>query len=162
MSEVLFDIGIIGCGPAGLSAAINAKLKNRSLFLIGSTLCSPPLHRAPKISNYLGFPEIKGEELRQRFLDHAHDLGIEIIINQADSVDQQSDGSFRVQSGDMAQYARTVIIATGVPYKKTFENESEFLGRGLSYCATCDGPLYAGTDVAVIAYGAWIPAKLSP
>jgi thioredoxin reductase (NADPH) len=151
LSEHQFDIGIIGCGPAGLSAAVNAKNKNRDIIVLGAEICSPPLHKAPTISNYLGFPSISGEELRQSFLGHAAMLGIDIIRNKADNVFPDEDGYMIISQGEMIR-AKTVIICTGIPYRHTLKNESDFLGKGLGYCATCDGPLYRGKDVAIIGY----------
>ncbi|MGI6515104.1 MAG: NAD(P)/FAD-dependent oxidoreductase [Syntrophomonadales bacterium] len=151
MSEHQFDIGIIGCGPAGLSAAVNAKNKNRDIVVLGAEICSPPLHKAPLISNYLGFPSITGEELRQSFLGHASMLGIEIIKSKADNVFPDDDGYLIISQGRMIR-AKTVIICTGIPYRNTLQNESDFLGKGLGYCATCDGPLYRGKDVAIVGY----------
>ena len=151
MSEHQFDIGIIGCGPAGLAAAINAKNKNRDIVVLGAEICSPPLHKAPLINNYLGFPSITGEELRQSFLGHATMLGIDIIKKKADNVFPDEDGYLIISQGEMIR-AKTVIICTGIPYRHTVKNESDFLGKGLGYCATCDGPLYQGKDVAIIGY----------
>jgi len=151
MSEHQFDIGIIGCGPAGLSAAINAKNKNRDIVVLGAEICSPPMHKAPAISNYLGFPSITGEELRQSFLGHAAMLGIDIIRNKADNVFPDEDGYLIISQGEMIR-AKTVIICTGIPYRHTVKNENSFLGKGLGYCATCDGPLYRGKDVAIVGY----------
>lgn len=151
MSEHQFDIGIIGCGPAGLSAAVNAKNKNRDIVVLGAEICSPPLHKAPNISNYLGFPSITGEELRQSFLGHAAMLGIEIIKNKADNVFPDEGGYLIISQGEMIR-AKTVIICTGIPYRHTLKNETEYLGKGLGYCATCDGPLYRGKDVAIVGY----------
>lgn len=151
MSEHQFDIGIIGCGPAALSAAINAKNKNRDIVVVGAEICSPPLHKAPLISNYLGFPSITGEELRQSFLGHAAILGIDIVRNKADNVFPDEDGYLIISQGEMIR-AKTVIICTGIPYRHTVKNENDFLGKGLGYCATCDGPLYRGKDVAIVGY----------
>lgn len=151
MSEHQFDIGIIGCGPAGLSAAINAKNKNRDIVVLGAEICSPPMHKAPVISNYLGFPSITGEELRQSFLGHTAMLGIDIIRNKADNVFPDEDGYLIISQGEMIR-AKTVIICTGIPYRHTVKNENSFLGKGLGYCATCDGPLYRGKDVAIVGY----------
>lgn len=147
----VFDIGIIGCGPAGLSAAINAKNKNREIVVLGSELCSPPLHRAPMITNYLGFPSITGEELRKTFLAHASSMDIDILKNKVDNIFPDEDG-FLIMSGNEMIMARTVIICTGVPYRQTIHNESGFLGKGVGYCATCDGPLYRDKTVAIIGY----------
>lgn len=151
MSEHKFDIAIIGCGPAALSAAINAKNKNRDVIVLGAELCSPPLHKAPWISNYLGFPSISGEELRQTFLKHATSMGIDIVRSKADNV-FPDDAGYLIMSGESMIQAKTIILCTGVPYRQTLKNESTFLGKGLGYCATCDGPLYKDKETAIIAY----------
>ena len=72
----MLDLAIIGCGPAGLSAALNARARNKEFKLFGVQLCSPALHKAHRIDNFLGFPDIKGDELRQIFLEHARSKGI--------------------------------------------------------------------------------------
>lgn len=151
MATHLFDIGIIGCGPAGLSAAINAKNKNRDIIVLGTELCSPPMHKAPMISNYLGFPSITGEELRRTFLGHASGMGIDIVKSRADNVYPDGDEFLILANDDMIR-ARTIIICSGIPYRHTLKNEAEFLGKGLGYCATCDGPLYRDKAVAIIGY----------
>ncbi|MGE5370917.1 MAG: NAD(P)/FAD-dependent oxidoreductase [Solirubrobacterales bacterium] len=152
MDQHRYDICIIGCGPAGLAAAINAKNKNRDIILLGSDLCSPPLHKAPHIANYLGLPAIKGDELRLKFIDHATAMGVEIVKSKADNVFPDEEGFMVMHGGGEMLSAKTVIIATGVPYRPTLKNEADFLGRGLGYCATCDGPLYEGKVVGVIGY----------
>src|SRR5690554_3348421 len=72
----MLDVAIIGCGPAGLSAAINARARGKEVRLFGVKLCSPALHKAHRIDNYLGFPEIRGDDLRKLFLDHARSMGV--------------------------------------------------------------------------------------
>lgn len=151
MASHLFDIGIIGCGPAALSAAINAKNKNRDLIILGAEICSPPLHKAPLISNYLGFPSITGEELRQKFLGHAAAMDIDIVKTRADNIYPDGNEFLILAGGDMIR-AQTVIICTGIPYRNTLKNEAQYLGKGLGYCATCDGPLYRDREVVIIGY----------
>ena len=83
MEHDLYDLAILGCGPAGLSAAINATIRNKKVVVIGSEVCSPPMHKAQKIDNYLGLPDISGSELLDKFMQHAGQRGIEIINNKA-------------------------------------------------------------------------------
>lgn len=78
MEIVNTDILIVGCGPAGLSAAINTTIRNKKTLIYGGDFCSPKLNKAPHISNYLGFWDITGEELRQKYLEHVRSLGITI------------------------------------------------------------------------------------
>lgn len=145
------DIAIIGCGPAGLSAAINAKIRGKSLALFGSGFCTPKLHWAPHVDNYLGLPNISGEELRQKFLDHVQKMDIEILNNLVTMVIPQENG-FAIQAKDNTFTAKSVIIATGVNVAKLLPGEQDKLGRGVSYCATCDGGLFRDRKVAVLGY----------
>jgi thioredoxin reductase (NADPH) len=147
-----YDMVIIGCGPAGLSAAINAKARNKHVIVLGGNFCSPKLHRSPRIDNYLGLPGISGEELRQRFLEHVEKAGVSIRKCKVISVFPQ-DGSFLIQTEEEEPYsARAVILALGVTARTALPGEKEFLGRGVSYCATCDALLYKGKTTAVLAY----------
>jgi len=77
--EKHYELAIVGCGPAGMAAAVNAKIRNKHFVLLGQEFCSPKLATAEKVDNFLGFPEIKGEELRRRFLDHLKQMQIAII-----------------------------------------------------------------------------------
>ncbi|MEG6522091.1 NAD(P)/FAD-dependent oxidoreductase [Desulfotomaculum sp. 1211_IL3151] len=146
-----FDIAIIGCGPAGLSAAINGAIRKKKVAIFGTDFCSPKLHHAPHIDNYLGFHNIKGEELRQRFLQHVTAMGLKISQSKITGVYPDQNG-FTLQSRDKFYAAKTVILASGVSTIKPIEQEIEYLGRGVSYCATCDGPLYKGKKVIILAY----------
>jgi len=145
-----YELAIIGCGPAGLSAALNAKIRNRDFVLLGSEFCSPKLSKAPQVDNWLGFPEIGGEELRQRFLDHVKEK--DIPITQFKVTNIYTGPPYTLMGKDQSFEADTVIIATGVSVGKLFPGEAELLGRGVGYCATCDGPLYKDKKVAIISY----------
>ncbi|WP_066639448.1 NAD(P)/FAD-dependent oxidoreductase [Desulfolucanica intricata] len=146
-----YDLAIIGCGPAGLSAAINAKIRRKNLIICGGEFCSPKLHSSPLVDNYLGFPKIKGEELRRNFLNHIKEMDIKIYQDRVSAVYPQAKG-FEIVRGENNIFAKAVIIATGVTSTKFIPGEKEFLGRGVGYCATCDGPLYSGKRVALIGY----------
>lgn len=146
-----FDIAIIGCGPAGLSAAINGTIRKKKVGIFGTDFCSPKLHHAPHIDNYLGFYNVKGEELRQKFLQHVKAMGLEIKQSKVTGVYPDQNG-FTLQSRNSFYAAKTVILACGVNTIKPIEQEIEYLGRGVSYCATCDGPLYKGKKVIILAY----------
>jgi len=147
----IYDVAVIGCGPAGLSAAINVKVRNRDVIVLGAEVCSPPLDKAPRIDNYLGFAGIPGAMLRDKFLEHATSMGIEIRRNKVDAVIPDGDVFF-ITTREETILAQTVVMATGTPYRPRLKGEEEFLGRGLSYCATCDGPLYRGKDIVIIAH----------
>ncbi len=148
-----YDIVVLGCGPAGLSAAINATIRNKKVIILGTEICSPPLHKAQKVDNYLGFYNVTGEELLNAFTDHADKMGIEIIAQKAEMI-YELDGLYNILVGDELITAKAVIIATGIPYKLTLPEEEKFLGKGLGYCATCDGPIYKDKDVLLIGHKA--------
>lgn len=146
-----YDMAVLGCGPAGLSAAINASIRNKKVLVVGAEVCSPPMHKAQKINNYLGFPEISGGDLLNKFMEHARKMTIEIINNKATSINEM-DSIFSILVGEEVIAARTIVIATGIPYRATLPREEFFLGRGLGYCATCDGPMYRNKDVIIIGH----------
>lgn len=145
-----YELAIVGCGPAGMSAALNAKIRKRDFILLGSEFCSPKLSKAPQIDNFLGFPEIGGEELRQRFLNHLKEMKIEIVPFKVTSI--YPGPPFTLAGKDQSFEADALILATGVSVDKLFPGEAELLGRGVGYCATCDGPLYKNKNVAIISY----------
>lgn len=145
-----YELAIVGCGPAGMAAALNAKIRNRDFIFLGSETCSPKLAKSPQVDNFIGFPEIKGEELRQRFLSHLKQMGIGIIPWKVTNI--YPGPPFTLIGKDQSFEADAVILATGVSIQKLVPGEAEFLGRGVGYCATCDGPLYKGKTVAIIAY----------
>lgn len=145
-----YELAIVGCGPAGLAAALNAKIRKRDFILLGSEFCSPKLSKAPQIDNWLGFPEIGGEELRQRFLNHVKEMEITIVNFKVTNI--YPGPPYTLVSKDQSFEADAVILATGVSVDKLFPGESELLGRGVGYCATCDGPLYKNKSVAIISY----------
>lgn len=146
-----YDIAIIGTGPAGLSAAINATIRNKKVILFGNEDLSQKLIKAPSIDNYLGFYEISGTDLKDRFKKHIEEMNIEITTNKVNNIYAMGD-YFALMSGDNMYEANSVILATGVEYGKPIKGEEEYLGKGVGYCATCDAPLYRDKKVAIIGY----------
>lgn len=146
-----YDIAIIGTGPAGISAAITAKLRNKNIILFGNKDLSDKINKAHSIKNYTGLPNVTGEELATALKNHLNDLDIEITEKRVNAVYSMGE-YFALQVGKEMIESKSLIIATGVTASKTLENEDEFLGRGISYCATCDAHFCKGKDVAVIAY----------
>ncbi|KAF0193971.1 MAG: thioredoxin reductase (NADPH) [Bacillota bacterium] len=147
----LLDIAIVGCGPAGLSAAVNAKIRNKVIKVFGAEVCSPKLASAPWIDNYLGFHQITGTELRDLYLAHIEEMGIEIYRTRVDNIVPMDSTFMLAAKTDMFE-AKAIIIATGVSQTSYLPGERDFVGRGVSYCGTCDGPLYRSKTVAVVAY----------
>lgn len=152
MSSELCDVAIVGCGPAGLSAAINAKVRKKSLILHGVEFCTAKLHKSPSIENYLGFTQITGPELREAFFGHLEAMGVEVTKGKITSIVSGGDRFILATSHDTFE-ARTIVLATGVAAANYLAGEKELLGRGVSYCATCDGALFRGKTVAVIGKG---------
>ncbi|MGL5149867.1 MAG: NAD(P)/FAD-dependent oxidoreductase [Clostridium sp.] len=144
-----FDLAIIGTGPAGLSAALNAKIRKKNFILFGSNSLSNKLLKAPKIHNYLGFPNSTGEELINGFKEHLEDMDIQITTEKINAVYSMGD-YYALMVNEKMYEATAIIIATGVEYSKPIKGEEEFLGKGVGYCATCDAPLYKGKTVAII------------
>ena len=146
-----YDIAIIGTGPAGVSAALTAKNRNKSILLLGSRQMSEKVAKAHEIRNYPGLPFVKGEELAAAFRDQLDRMEIPVTESRIGAVYAMGD-YFALQAGEEMLEAKTVILATGVVMAKTLPGEEELLGRGVSYCATCDAPLYRGRRAAVIGY----------
>ena len=149
-----YDIAIIGSGVAGASAALNARIRNKSLILFGSSDMSNKLVKASKINNYLGFPNITGTELKQHFEEHLTSMDISITEEKVTTIMPMGDYfGILAKSGseDKMYEATTVILATGVNFGKPLPGEEEYLGKGVGYCATCDAPLYRGKTVTIVA-----------
>lgn len=146
-----YDIAIIGTGPAGLSAGITAKIRNKKILLIGNPNFSDKVQKAHQIQNYLGLPAISGEDLAKAFKNHIDSMDITITEGKVNAV-YPMGSYFGLQVSQDIYEAETIIVATGVVTGKNFKGENELLGRGVSYCATCDAPLYRNKTVAVIGY----------
>ena len=155
-----YDIAIIGSGPAGLSAAINAKIRNKTIIMFGNDNLSNKLVKAPSIDNYLGFYDISGDELKDKFKSHIDSMDISIENKRINNIYAMGE-YFTIMSGNDMYEATTVILATGVEYTRPIKGEEEFLGRGVGYCATCDAPLYRNKKVAVQIDGDKLVNKVS-
>lgn len=145
----MYDIAIIGTGPAGLEAAITAKVRNKDVIVFGSKESSIKVSKAHTILNYLGLPEVAGADMSRAFLDHAASMGVEITEEQITAIYAMGD-NFALQGAENMYEAKTVILATGVVAAKPYPNEEKLLGRGVSYCATCDAALYKGKTAIII------------
>ena len=146
---IMYDIAIIGTGPAGLEAAITAKVRNKNIIVFGSKESSLKVSKAHAILNYLGLPEISGSDMAAAFLSHAERMGVEITEEQITGIYAMGD-KFAIQGAQNMYEAKTVILATGVIVQKPYPNEEKLLGRGVSYCATCDAALYKGKTTVII------------
>lgn len=145
------NIAIIGVGPAGLEAAVTSAVRNKSVILFGKNDLSPKIGKAHTIKNYLGLPEITGEDMQKAFKKHLAAFGIKITEENIQTV-YPMDGYFAIQGKYDIYESDTVILACGVTASDAFPGEEESLGKGVSYCATCDAALYREKSVIVIGY----------
>lgn len=147
----IFDLLIIGAGPAGITASIYAsryKLKN---LIIGKVL-GGELSLAAKICNYPGFKSISGQELAAKWQEQVKELGAEILIKEVKKIRKLENNLFSVQIDENEFYqAKALIVATGSERRRLdIPGEKEYLGKGVSYCYTCDGPFFKNKTVALI------------
>ena len=140
-----YDIIVLGSGPAGLSAAVTARGRNKSVLVIGNRWQDSPLARAERVDNYLGMPGMTGMEMLEAFQRHAQEMGVEMVTGKVLSIMEWEGFNLTVGSQGSA-----LILAPGVVRQAKFPGEETYLGRGVSYCATCDGMLYRNKPVAVV------------
>jgi thioredoxin reductase (NADPH) len=157
MEKQIHDIIIIGGGPAGLTAGIYASRAGMDTLLIESTFSPSQITITDWVENYPGFPEgISGFDLVDRFRAQAVKCGLSSVFGDVTDITRQADGSrqlWNISAGETYR-SLSVIIATGTSHAKLgCSGESEFTGRGVSYCATCDGPFYKGKEVIVVGGG---------
>ena len=148
----MYDIIIIGAGPAGLTAAIYARRAGKSVLVLEKDTFGGQVTFSPKLENYPGFAEISGNELAQRMLEQAMGLGADVDM---DNVTDVLDGDGKTVVGENGRYeAKAVIIAAGARHRRLgLPNEENLIGSGISFCAVCDGAFYQGRHVAVIGGG---------
>jgi len=147
----LYDIAVIGAGPAGYSAAINARKREKSVIVLGQN--TGWLSRAESIENYPGMPGISGQQMLSVMADQAKAMGAELRAGVVHQVINMGE-SFALSLGADFVEAKKVILATGARQPRLLPGEERLLGRGVSYCGTCDGMLYRGKNIAVIGEGA--------
>ncbi|MFA4946445.1 MAG: FAD-dependent oxidoreductase [Candidatus Micrarchaeia archaeon] len=150
----MFDVLVIGGGPAGLTAALYAGRRGASCAVLEGQHTGGYLNLTPGIENYPGTGTLSGTELGERMASQARDAGTEIIAKEAMKI-TGSVGAFKVECADgSALEAKTLVIATGAEHKKMgVKGERDYAGKGVTYCATCDAPLFAGKPVAVVGGG---------
>lgn len=143
------NIAIIGSGPAGISAAINAKIRHQSFYLFGNNKMSEKVRRSHEILNYPGFSAISGKDLLCHYQKHLQSMDIS-IINETITAIYKMGKYYSLFVNEKEYQARSIIIASGVETIKPYPGELSLLGRGVSYCATCDGHLYKNKRIAVV------------
>jgi len=149
----MYDLIIIGAGPAGLTAAIYAARKKLSTLVLSKDVGGQAA-LSWEVENYLGYNLISGAELVMKFREHVEKFGVEFREGAEVNSLVKTDDSFEVSAGDERFQANAVIIASGKnPMRLNVPGEKEFAGRGVAYCATCDAPLFQDKDVAVVGGG---------
>ncbi|WP_350344823.1 NAD(P)/FAD-dependent oxidoreductase [Proteinivorax tanatarense] len=145
----MYDVAIIGGGPAGLSAALNCRIRNKSVILFAQDPKTTDLHKAAHMDNYLGFPNSNGAYLLDKFCQHVNNYDVEIKQEKIIEIFQMEPG-FTLAAKDDVYNCKSLILATGIPKFKAIKGEEKYLGKGVGYCATCDGPLYKNKKVAIV------------
>lgn len=143
-----YDVIVLGSGPAGLAAAVGARGRNKSVLVVGNRWQDSPLAKAERIDNYLGMPGLTGTEMLEQFHSHAKEMGVEFVEGKVISM-MAFDG-YMLTVGSEFYQGKSLILATGVQRQAKYPGEEEYLGRGVSYCATCDGMLYRNKSVTVV------------
>ena len=151
--EKIYDIAVIGSGPAGLTAAVYGRRAGKSVVLFEKETFGGQMNLTGEIQNYPGIRSVSGAELSSFMTDQAMDLGADAEFGEVVSV-EKNGGIFTIKTDGEDFFSRTVIAAAGVvPRRLGLEGEEKLIGAGISFCAMCDGAFYAGKDVAVIGGG---------
>ena len=146
----MYDTIIVGGGPAGLTSAIYLRRANKKVLVLEANVCGGQIVTAKNVENYPGYSNISGYDLSENMRKQVLDLGAEIKYETVLRVDEDK----KVYTTNNTYEAKSIIIAIGSKNRKLkIENEDKFTGRGISYCATCDGNFFKGKDVAVIGSG---------
>lgn len=150
----MYDLVIIGAGPAGLAAAIYAKRARLDAIVVEKEGCGGQMAQTYEVDNYPALPGVSGMELANKMKEHAMSLGAEIIYDEIKSIKKEDD-KFIIEyyTGSVVE-SRGIILASGATHSKLkVPGEDKFAGSGVSYCATCDGAFFSGKDVAVVGGG---------
>lgn len=142
-----YDLIIVGFGPAGIAAGLNASIRKKKVLIIGKK--SKAIEKSPSIKNYLGFTDIEGKDLYKKFIDHIKSCPIDIMDRKIKAVYAMGE-YFSVDLEEEMITSKACVIATGIDMGKSIQGEDKFFAKGISYCATCDASLYKGKKVVLI------------
>ena len=146
----MYDIVIIGGGPSGLTAALYALRGNKSVLILEKESFGGQIANSPKVENYPTIKEISGLDLTDKMVSQVLDLGAEFELENVENI-QKNNGIFEISTNYNKYEAKSVIIANGVKHRTLgLTNEENLIGKGVYYCAVCDGPLYKGKEVYLI------------
>ena len=149
----MYDIIVIGAGPAGLTAALYARRAEKSVLLIEKATFGGQITHSPRVENYPGFIAMSGNEFAEKLLEQVTVHGTDIEFDEVTAI-KKSDNGFTVVTAAASFETKSVIIATGSKHRTLgLEREENFVGEGVSYCAVCDGAFYKGKTVAIIGGG---------
>jgi thioredoxin reductase (NADPH) len=149
----MYEVAIIGGGPAGITAGIYGARKNLKTILFEEKLLGGTVNSATIVDDFPGIPDTQGIKLGAKFGEHLRKYGVEVIDEKVDKIEKKGD-SFILHAGGKTFEAKTVVLATGSKRRKIgLLAEEQFDGKGISYCTNCDGPLYKGKAVAVVGGG---------
>lgn len=149
-----YDVAIIGGGPAGYTAGIYAARASLNTAVFEQGMPGGQIATSDTIDNYPAFPSISGAELGMKMQDHSEQAGAQTIYEMVNNVHIDETGEFDVETVSATYHARSLIVATGArPRLAGFKGENDYCGRGISYCATCDGMFYRGKDLFVVGGG---------
>ncbi len=150
----MYDIVVIGAGPAGLTAALYARRADKKVLVVEKETFGGQITYSPKVENYPGIARMSGSEFADMLVEQVLSMGAEIELDTVNGILKNPDGSFTVKADSADYSAKTVIIAAGSKHRTLgLPREEELVGEGVSYCAVCDGAFYAGKDIAVIGGG---------
>ena len=153
-AEKIYDIGIIGGGTAGMTAAIYGQRAGKQTVIIEGSIFGGQITSSPNVENYPGIASVSGSEFSMNLLDQATKLGAETVMEQVTGIDDEENGIKVIRTTGSDYRCRSVILATGVTHRHLgVPNEERLTGAGVSYCATCDGMFFRGRDVAVVGGG---------
>ena len=148
----MYDIIIVGGGPAGLTAALYAKRANKSVLVIEKATFGGQITYSPKVENIPGFLSLSGNEFAEKLVEQVLEQGAEVEMCEVTGISRNETFTVHTDSGDFQ--SKTVIIATGAKHRMLgLPREENFVGEGISFCAVCDGAFYTGKTVAVIGGG---------
>ncbi|MBR2342644.1 MAG: FAD-dependent oxidoreductase [Clostridia bacterium] len=149
----MYDIIVIGAGPAGLTAALYARRAEKTVLVIEKESFGGQITHSPKVENYPGFVSISGSDLGDKMLEHATELGVEIELDTVTGISgERGDLTVTADGGEF--HAKSVIIATGSKHRTLgLPDEELYTGEGVSYCAVCDGAFYKDKTVAIVGGG---------
>lgn len=153
MTEKIYDLIIVGAGPAGMTASIYASRANMSVLMLERKYPGGQMQSTEEIENYTGYEHITGPELSEKMFEHSKKFGTEFAFGNITKIEVKEDLKY-VTAGSTVYIAKTVIVATGSEHRNlNVPGEEEFSGKGVSYCAVCDGAFFRDEDLLVVGGG---------